>query len=159
MKKSLLVLFPVLWVVGCATDSGDPGALSGIGARPGAVGATGGKAPGDSDRDLLRKSKRLYDTAVGDAGWEGETAYSGRVKVYRWGQNATVPVEQYAWDAEAGERWHCVRETCGGKPESCGRNGVPPIDEFYSVDDMNVSLVGVARSVPATVTGLAATTR
>lgn len=136
-------------MVGCATG---PGEFSQSTAVVGASGAVGVESHGNSlsmsDQSLLRKSRKVYENALGDAGWKEDTEYSGRLKVYRWGANATAPIERYAWDPDAGERWHVVRETCGGSRESCGRGATPPIDEFYAIEDDAVKVTIVEPSEP-----------
>ncbi len=95
------------------------------------------------DRALLRDSRKLFHDAVGgkDVRREGGLL-AGELRVYRWGTNREVPLESYAWNESAGERWHVVRGQCEGEErESCGRNGIRPIDEFYLAEEVTITVV------------------
>lgn len=147
--KHLLILL-AFGMVGCATEPGEycrapveTAVYSGEKATP------PGPKLGSFDRSLLRKSKKMYDNSLADASWQRNANYTGAIRVYRWGANADTPIKGYAWNPDAGERWHVVRETCaGGRPESCGRGAAEAIDEFYEADEVTLTLVGASMGQP-----------
>ncbi len=55
------------------------------------------------DEHLVEGPKKFIEAKFG-------LYYTGRLRVVRWGANTGVPLNDYAWNANQGERWHLTRE-------------------------------------------------
>ncbi len=93
-------------------------------------------------RDILRIGKENYSSYLGVSGWDRGLYYTGRIRVYRWGKHREVPLDQYDWDAAAGERWHVVREASSGIAGLNVGSGMNPLSGYHTARKLTLSIAG-----------------